>query len=112
MTGDTKLFKPHLSINNTVNLPQKLTYGKVLVTMATNVEVEKNANENNLGVLRRFTKRVQGAGILPRVRSLRYEERTPTKYGKKKSALKRLSKKEAILEQIKLGKVVEKPSRR
>ena len=93
-------------------LLQNLNYGIVFVTMATNVEVEKNPNENNLGVLRRFTKRVQGAGILPRVRSLRYEERTPTKYGKKKSALKRLSKKTALLEQIKLGKIVEKPARR
>ena len=80
--------------------------------MATNIEVEKAANENNLGLLRRFTKRVQGAGILPRVRSLRYEQRDPTRYGKKKSALKRLSKKEAILEQIKMGKTIEKPSRR
>ena len=36
-----------------------------------NVEVVKGPNENNLSVLRRFSKRVQGSGVLPRVRSKR-----------------------------------------
>ena len=45
---------------------------------SVNIEVTKGPNENNLSVLRRFTKRVQAAGVLPRVRSKRYSERTPS----------------------------------
>jgi len=32
--------------------------------MAINVEVAKSGNDNNLGLIRKFTKRVQGSGIL------------------------------------------------
>ena len=39
----------------------------------------KNPNENTTSLIRRFTKRVQGAGILRRVRSLRYSERSSLK---------------------------------
>ena len=76
-----------------------------------NVEVEKNNNENNTNILRRFTKRVQGSGVLNRVRSLRYTERLPSTYTKKKMALKRLRNREALDEQINLGKIVEKQRR-
>ncbi len=76
--------------------------------MTTNVEVQKNANENNVNLIKRFTRRVQGSGILPRVRSLRYNLRTPSKYVRKKKTLKSLAYKEGINEQIKLGKIVEK----
>lgn len=71
-----------------------------------NVEVVKNGSETSTSLIRRFTKRVQGAGILPRVRSLRYSKRPSTKFLRKKNAIKRLSNQEknAILE--KLGKAV------
>lgn len=76
-----------------------------------NVEVTKNNNENNAGVLRRFTKRVQGAGILPRVRGIRYSSRVLSSYKTKMKTLKTLKKKEEILKLIKLGKMVEKKGR-
>ncbi|MFZ2038631.1 MAG: hypothetical protein WAV11_01695 [Minisyncoccia bacterium] len=76
-----------------------------------NVEVIKNNNENNAGVLRRFTKRVQGAGILPRVRGIRYSSRVLSSYKTKMKTLKTLKKKEEILKLIKLGKMVEKKGR-
>ena len=76
-----------------------------------NVEVTKNNNENNAGVLRRFTKRVQGAGILPRVRGIRYSSRILSSYKTKMKTLKTLKKKEEILKLIKLGKMVEKRSK-
>lgn len=76
-----------------------------------NIQVEKNSNENNVNLLRRFTKRVQGSGVLNRVRSLRYAERQPSTYTKKKMALKKLRNREKIDEQVKLGKVVEKQRR-
>lgn len=70
-----------------------------------NVEVVKNANETTASLVRRFTKRVQGSGILPRVRSLRYSDRPFTKFSRKKAALKRIIRQEerAVLE--KLGKI-------
>lgn len=76
--------------------------------MATNVEVVKTGTENSMGVLRRFTKRVQGAGILPRVRSLRYKNRNQSPYKRKMATLKRLSRRKEVDTLIKLGKMQEK----
>ncbi len=79
--------------------------------MATNVEVTRNANENTLGVLRRFTKKVQGSGVLPRVRSIRYASRVLSSYKVKKKTLKTLARRAEVAELIKLGKMTEKTSR-
>ena len=76
-----------------------------------NAEVEKNNNESNVNLIKRFTRRVQGAGILPRVRSIRYAERTQSKYVRKKMALKALRRRQEVEKLIKLGKMVEKTRR-
>ncbi|HEY4503638.1 MAG TPA: hypothetical protein VJJ28_00815 [Candidatus Paceibacterota bacterium] len=76
-----------------------------------NVEITRGGTENGLGILRRFTKKVQGAGILPRVRSIRYNQRTLSPYKTKMKTLKSLKRKAEIQELIKLGKMPEKPSR-
>lgn len=73
-----------------------------------NIEVEKNSNESNASVLRRFTKKVQGSGILPRVRSIRYSGRKLSDYKLKMSKLTSLSRKAEIENLIKMGKMVEK----
>jgi len=80
--------------------------------MATNVEVEKNNNESSANVIRRFTKRVQGAGIVPKVRSGRYFSRTKSKNVQRTSKLKKLDKREAYEKLVKLGKVQEFRGRR
>lgn len=72
-----------------------------------NVEVVKGPNENNISVLRRFTKRVQGSGVLPKVRSKRYSDRNKSENVKKAKTLAKLKKKEEITELIKLGKMPE-----
>ena len=72
-----------------------------------NAEVTKNGNENNLNLIRRFTKRVQGSGILPRVRSIRYASRKLSPYVKQKKTLKVLKRREEIAELIKMGKMSE-----
>jgi len=72
-----------------------------------NIEVTKGASENNLSVLRRFTKRVQAAGVLNRVRSKRYQERTPSKNTRRAKTITYLKKKEITAELIKLGKISE-----
>jgi hypothetical protein len=72
-----------------------------------NVQVEKTANENTLGLLRRFTKRVQGSGVLNRIRKIRYKTRNASTYTRKKHALKALRRKEEVLKLIKLGKMAD-----
>ena len=71
-----------------------------------NVEVQRGSNENGLSVLRRFTKRVQGAGILPRVRSLRYAQRSLSETVKKKKTLKLLERRKEVEQLLRLGKMV------
>jgi hypothetical protein len=76
-----------------------------------NVEVNKNPNENSLSVIRRFTKKVQGSGVLPRVRSIRYASRVLSPYKVKKRTLKVIRRKAEVTQLIKMGKMVEKTSR-
>ena len=78
----------------------------MLFTMI-NAEVIKTGNENNINLIRRFTKKVQAAGILPRVRSIRYSTRKLSEYVKKKKTLKTLKRREEVAELIKMGKMSE-----
>jgi hypothetical protein len=80
--------------------------------MATNVEVTKNGSENPLSLLRRFTKRVQGSGILPRVRGDRYHTRTLSSYKRKMKTLSGIIRREKLADDIKLGKVAPQEPRR
>ncbi|OGC87048.1 hypothetical protein A3D70_00795 [Candidatus Adlerbacteria bacterium RIFCSPHIGHO2_02_FULL_54_18] len=79
--------------------------------MATNAEVTKNEGESAINLIRRFSKRVQGAGVIPRIRGNRYRTRTKSKAVARKSALKRIARREEVQELIKLGKMLEKPLR-
>ena len=88
-------------------MPYKGPYDKVAPYMSVNIEVVKGPNENNLSVLRRFQKRVQGAGVLPRVRSKRYNERTKSENVKRAKTLAFLKKKAVTAELVKLGKIQE-----
>jgi ribosomal protein S21 len=80
--------------------------------MAINVQVTRNNNESGISTIRRFSKRVQEASILTRVRSLRYRQRPPSKFIKKKHALKMLARREQLRELAKLGKIPEKTTRK
>lgn len=73
--------------------------------MATNVQVDKNKKDNNANLIKKFTTRVREAGILPRVKSIRYSERALSPYTKKAKKLKSLNKRREIEEKIKLGKI-------
>ncbi len=73
-----------------------------------NVEVvKKNTNENDVNLIRRFTKKIRNSGILPRVRSIRYNNRKVSKLIKKKETLRGIKRKEEIKKLIKLGKMPE-----
>jgi ribosomal protein S21 len=80
--------------------------------MATNVEVVKNNNESSANVIRRFTKRVQGAGIIPKVRGGRYFSRIKSRNVQRFAKLKKLGKREVYEKMVKLGKVQERRPRR
>lgn len=72
-----------------------------------NVSVAKHGTENSMSLIRRFTKRVQGAGIIRRVKGARYHDRLKSKTKRKKSAIRRITKKETQAEQERLGLVKE-----
>ena len=80
--------------------------------MATNVQVEKNSNESSANVIRRFTKRMQGSGVIQRLRKTRYYARVKSENVRKTGRLKKLNKKADYELQLKLGKIQERPTRR
>lgn len=84
--------------------------------MVVNAEVHKNENENAINLIRRFSRRVQGTGLIQHTRKNRYFSRQKSKLVTRKSALKRIARREEVAELIKLGKlevrVPGKPRRR
>ncbi|MEK7642440.1 MAG: hypothetical protein AAB392_01460 [Patescibacteria group bacterium] len=72
--------------------------------MAVNAEVVKIGSENNMSLIRKFTKRVQGSGVLPRLRKIRYSSRKQSKFVKKKMAMKRIEANKELQMLIKMGK--------
>ncbi len=80
--------------------------------MAINVQVDKNNNESSANVIRRFQKRVQGAGIIQKVRSSRYYSRIKSRNVDRMARLKKLGKKEVYEKLLKLGKIKEQKSYR
>lgn len=76
-----------------------------------NVEVTKNPGENAISVIRRFSRKVQGSGVIPRKRSLRYSSRVQSHYKIKMKTLKAINRRAEMAELIKLGKAPVKPER-
>lgn len=73
--------------------------------MATNVEIKKGGKDNNVNLIKKFTRRVQESGIIPRVKGIRYAERNLSIFVKKAKKLKSIKNREIREEQIKLGKI-------
>jgi ribosomal protein S21 len=69
-----------------------------------NVEITRNSGENALGTLRRFSRKVQSAGVIPRMRSIRYSGRVQSHYKIKQKALKKIARRAALAELVKQGK--------
>jgi len=57
----------------------------------TNVQIIKTAKENSFGLLKRFQKKVQESGVLPKVRSKRYNQRALSNIKIKKGKLTKLA---------------------
>jgi ribosomal protein S21 len=79
--------------------------------MSTQAEVTKNDQENDLNLIRRFQKRVQGAGIIQRMRSNRYSTRVKSSNVRRKQALKVIKRRAEVQELIKLGKMEPRTTR-
>lgn len=79
--------------------------------MSLNVEITKTGNESPLATIRKFSRKVQGTGLIKTVRKGRYFERQASKVVKKKRALKRLKRRAEYNQLLKEGKVVEAPRR-
>ena len=76
-----------------------------------NAEVQKTGSENALSTIRKFSRRVQGTGLIKTVRANRYYVRSGSKVVKKKRALKLIKRREEFRQLVKEGKVVEAPKR-
>jgi len=69
------------------------------------VEVKKTGSESNANLLRRFSRKIKGAGYVIQAKSLKYKERTQSEFKKKQQTLKKLRKKELLARLKKLGKI-------
>lgn len=69
------------------------------------VEVTKNGNENSMSLIRRFTRRVKGSGILRKVRGKRFYERKESAYRVKARKLTNIERRTEIERLKKLGKI-------
>ena len=80
--------------------------------MSINAEVTKTGTENALATIRKFSRRVQGAGLVKTVRKGRYFARDASKIVKKKRALKLIKRRAEFKQLVKEGKVAEPAPRR
>ena len=74
-------------------------------TAGTRVEVKRGKNESSTALIRRFTRRAQGLGLVREMRYRRYFERTRSKNVGHKRALISKVRREKYNEQVKLGKI-------
>ncbi|MFA6408389.1 MAG: hypothetical protein WCW36_02910 [Candidatus Paceibacterota bacterium] len=74
-------------------------------TVGTRVEVKRGKNESSTALIRRFTRRAQGLGIVRAVRNNRYWERSTSKNVEHKRAMVSKARRENYNEQVKLGKI-------
>jgi ribosomal protein S21 len=77
-----------------------------------NVVVKSNKTENGTTLLRRFNKRVQGAGVLSKAKSLKFRDRKVSDFVKKKNRLRSIAKRQKVEKMLKLGQAPKKKKRR
>ena len=80
--------------------------------MSINAEVSKTGSESALSVIRKFSRRVQGTGLVKSTRKRRYFERQASKAVQKKRALKLIKRRADYRQLVKEGKVIEREPRR
>ena len=71
----------------------------------TNIELTRNAHENGVSLLRRFSRKIQEAGIIQKVKGNRYASRDISKLAQKNMRLKSLARRKEVERLKKLGKM-------
>jgi ribosomal protein S21 len=71
----------------------------------TRVEVQRGKNESSTALIRRFTRRAQGLGLVREMRNRRYFERLKSKNVGHKRAMISKTRRENYNELVKLGKI-------
>ena len=75
------------------------------MTDNSRVEVKRGKNESSAALIRRFSRRAQGLGLVREVRERRYHERSRSKNVDHKRAMISKVRRETYQEQVKLGKI-------
>lgn len=75
------------------------------MTAGTRVEVKRGKNESSTALIRRFTRRTQGLGLVREMRDRRYWKRVKSKNVGHKRALVAKVRRETYNELVKLGKI-------
>ncbi|HCR52532.1 TPA: hypothetical protein DIV48_02680 [Candidatus Kaiserbacteria bacterium] len=75
------------------------------MTAGTRVEVRRGKNESSTALIRRFTRRAQGLGLVREMRDRRYWQRSKSKNVEHKRALISKVRREKYNELVKLGKI-------
>jgi len=76
--------------------------------MAKNAEITRKKTENNLAVLRRFSRAMKFTGVLRKVREVRYFKRQESDFKRKKGALTKIKKRKEYERKDKLGLLMNK----
>ncbi len=77
-----------------------------------NAEVQKSGTESVLSTIRKFSRKVQGTGLIKNARANRYHSRDISKTVKKKRALKLIKRRSDFRQLVKEGKAEERQPRR
>jgi ribosomal protein S21 len=77
-----------------------------------NAEVQKSGTESVLSTIRKFSRKVQGTGLIKNARARRYHSRGMSKTVKKKRALKLIERRANFRQLVKEGKAEERTQRR
>lgn len=72
---------------------------------ATRVEVRRGKNESSASLIRRFSRRAQGLGLVRELRGRRYYERQKSKNVYHKRAMVKGARRADFNERVKLGKI-------
>ena len=76
-----------------------------------NVELKKNEHENAASLIRRFTRKIQESGIIPKIKGSRYAQRDVSKLSQKTVALRKLARRAEVEKLKKLGKMETRDAR-
>lgn len=76
-----------------------------MMNKSTQVEVSRRESESSVSLMRRFSRKVQQAGLVKRVRAIQFRERAKTKRQIRETAIRRKKRFEEKQLLKKLGKI-------